>query len=130
MMPKVAGLNRCLPRQRKMDFDEMAAAAASGCASRLSARSSSDRLRQVMMALRSDRGFEGVSLQQAACVSRPAAKVSRTCDGLILKSRKYAPAASRMPSERIWKRRGSLNPSLQISNFELNASIESSLSTL
>src|ERR1700689_3390374 len=108
----------------------MAAAAASGCAGRLSARSSSDRLRQVMMALRSDRGFDGVSLQQAVCVSRPVAKVSRTCEGRILKSRKYAPVASRMPSERIWKRRGSVNEPLQILNFELDASIESSLSTL
>ena len=52
MTPKVAGLKRCLPRNRNSDFDEIAAAAAIGWASRLSALSSNVRLRQVMMALR------------------------------------------------------------------------------
>src|SRR5271163_404180 len=126
MTPKVAGLNRCLSRNRKSDFEEIAAAAAIGCASRLSARSSSDRLRQVMMALRIERGFDGVSDQHAVCISRPAPNVSTTCAGRIEKSRKYAPAASRMPREKIWKRRGSANePAIRLS-FDLNASIESS----
>src|SRR5271156_2777046 len=126
MMPKVAGLKRCLPRNRKSDFEAIAAASAIGCAIRLSARSSSDRLRQVMMALRSERGFDGVSLQHAVCISRPAAKVSTTCAGRMEKSRKYAPAASRMPSEKIWKRRGSANEPVNRLSFDLNASIESS----
>src|SRR5580658_4439397 len=126
MTQKVAGLNRCLSRNRKSDFEEIAAAAAIGCAIRLSARNSSDRLRQVMKALRIERGFEGVSVQHAVCISRPAAKVSTTCAGRIEKSRKYAPAASRMPREKIWKRRGSANEPANRLSFELNASIESS----
>src|SRR6202161_3758308 len=126
MTPKVAGLNRCLSRNRKSDFEEMAAAAAIGCAIRLSARSSSDRLRQGMMALRNERGFEGVSLQHAVCISRPAAKGSTTCAGRMEKSRKYAPAASRMPSEKIWNRRGSAKEPVNRLSFDLNASIESS----
>ena len=83
-----------------------------------------------MMALRRVRGFDGVSVQHAVCVSRPAAKVSTTCAGRMLKSRKYAPAASKMPSEKIWKRRGSANEPVHSLSFDLNASIESSLSTL
>jgi hypothetical protein len=75
--------------------------AATGCANRLSARSRSDRLRQVMMALRNDRGLDGVSLQHTLCVSRPAAKLRTTCSGRRLKSRKYAPAASKMPRAKI-----------------------------
>src|ERR1700678_207487 len=130
MMPKVAGLNRCLPRNRKSDFDDTAAAAAIGCANRLSARSRIDRLRQVMMALRNVRGFDGVSLPHAVCVSRPAAKVSTTCDGQRLKSRKYAPAASKMPSEKIWNSRESANHPVEVLSCEMNAPIESSLSTL
>ena len=65
-------------------IEEIAAAAVIGCASRLSARSSSVRLRQVMMALRNVRGFDGVSLQHAVCVSRPAVKVRMTCSGRAL----------------------------------------------
>ncbi len=50
--PKQDGLNRCLPRTRKSDFDPIAMAAAAGCTHNESARSSSEILRAVMSALR------------------------------------------------------------------------------
>src|SRR4029077_10353881 len=107
--PKVAGLKRCFSRNWKTDFEEIATTAAIGCARRLSARSNRVRLRQVMIALRYERGFEGFRRQHPRCISRPAAKVRRTCAGRMLKSRKYAPAESRIPRAKIWKRRGSLS---------------------
>src|ERR1700687_5535211 len=130
--PKVAGLNRCFPRNWKIDFEEIATAAAIGCAKRLSARSSSVRLRQVMIALRYERGFDGFRRQSPRCISKQAAKVRRTWAGRILKSRKYAPAESRIPSATIWKTRGSLSEEKK--EIECvgvgNSSIESCLSTL
>jgi hypothetical protein len=62
-----------------------------------------------MIALRYERGFEGSRSQHPRCIAKPAAKVRRTCAGRRLKSRRYAPVESKIPREKIWKRRGSLS---------------------
>src|SRR5271166_2874268 len=109
MTPKVAGLKRCFPRGRIKDFERIAADAAAGWTQRLSARSNSVRLSPVMIALRYERGASGRIPNERCCAVMAAAKVRIICAVVRLKSRNHAPAASRMPRNRIWKILGSLN---------------------
>ena len=105
--PKLAGLNRCLPRMRSANFDAIAKTAAAGSAHRLSARKSNVRLSAVIVALnRLGAGFR-VSRSSRRCVLSAATKVSTICSGRRLKSRKYAPAASSDPKNAICRIRGS-----------------------
>ena len=105
--PKLAGLNRCLPRTRRRNFDAIASAAAAGCAHRLSARKSSVRLSAVIVALSRVGAALRVSRSNNRCAPSAAAKVSAICAGRRQKSRKQAPARRSEPKNAICKTRGS-----------------------
>ena len=98
--PKLAGLNRCLPRTRSTNFDAIAKTAAAGSAHRLSARKSSVRLSAVIVALSRLGAGLRVSRSSRRWTLSAAANVSAICAGRRLKSRKYAPAASSDSQER------------------------------
>ena len=108
--PKLAGLNRCLPRSRKMNFEAIAAMTAIGWIHQVDARKSNVTLNEVMIALRSERDGRRAMRSQTFWQHKPQAKVSAICAGWILKSRRYAPAASRIPRNRICASRGSARP--------------------
>jgi hypothetical protein len=86
--PKLAGLNRCLPRSRKMNFEAIAAVTATGWIHQVDARKSNVTLNEVIIALRSEWAGRRAMRSQTFWHHKPHAKVSTTCAGWMLKSRR------------------------------------------